>query len=168
MTHRAYLLLGSNIAPRRHIAAALAALRAHGLVKVSPVYETAPEGTTRGGPFLNAAVALDTTLDPSALKRDVCAVIERRLGRERDPHDRNAPRTIDLDLVLWDTAAILVDGAPVPDPDILTRLHVARPLAELAPDLVHPTDGRTLLAIAADLDRATPPERRPRLVSDEG
>ena len=74
---------------------------------------------------------------------------ERALDRTRDPADKFAPRTIDLDLVVHDTTAL--------DPDIVRYLHVARPLADLAPDLVHPVDGRTMAAIADALEASADP-----------
>jgi len=159
---RCYLLLGSNVDKERNLPAALRMLRPRGLVAVSPVYETPPVGTTHPEPFLNAAALLETDLAPEQVKTAVCREIERALGRVRDPDDRFAPRTIDLDIALWDGEVLTVLGSPVPDPDILRHLHAARPLADLAPDLVHPVDGRTLAAIAADLAAGGAPLPRPR------
>ena len=147
--HRAYLLLGSNLDKERNLPAAVALLRPHGLAAVSRAFETAPVGTRHPERFLNAAVLLLTDLDPDAVKREICAAVERALGRERDPADRFAPRTIDLDLVAYDDAAL--------DPDIVRYLHAARPLADLAPDLVHPADGRTMAAIADALETSADP-----------
>ena len=149
--NRVFVLLGSNIDKERNLPAAVALLRERGPVKVSPVYETSPVGIGDPGSFLNAAAELLTDLEPAAFKREVCDGIERALGRVRDPRDRFAPRTIDLDIALWNDAVLDVLGSPVPDPDILCHLHAALPLADLAPDLRHPTDGRTLAAIARDL-----------------
>jgi 2-amino-4-hydroxy-6-hydroxymethyldihydropteridine diphosphokinase len=151
---RVFVLLGSNVDKERNLPAAVALLRPHGLVAVSAAYETAPVGTRDGAPFLNAAAELRTALSPADFKREVCGAIERALGRVRDPRDRFAPRTIDLDIALWSDA--------VADPDLLRHLHAALPLAELAPDLRHPIDGRTLAAIAADLAAASPPAGYPR------
>jgi 2-amino-4-hydroxy-6-hydroxymethyldihydropteridine diphosphokinase len=163
VSHRVYLTLGSNVEPADNLPAGLALLRPHGLAAVSGVYETAPIGTGDGRPFLNAAVLLVTDTSPEEFKVAVCRRIEAQLGRIRRPDDKFAPRTIDLDIALWDDIVRKVLGSPVPDPDIVRHLHVARPLADLAPDLVHPTDGRTLGAIAAALSARAPREALPRL-----
>ncbi|HOX24514.1 MAG TPA: 2-amino-4-hydroxy-6-hydroxymethyldihydropteridine diphosphokinase [Candidatus Krumholzibacteria bacterium] len=160
--NRVYLLLGSNVDRERNLPAAVRLLRGHGLTAASPAYETEPVGTGDPAPFLNAAALLVTALGPEDVKRDVCGGVERALGRRRDPLDKFAPRTIDVDIALWNDAAFAVSGSPVPDPDILRHLHAARPLADLAPRLVHPVDGRTLAAIARDLEAETPPARWPR------
>ena len=163
MSHRAYLTLGSNVDPERNLSAGLALLRPHGLAAASSVYETAAVGTCEGLPFLNAAVMVITDHPPEEFKLGVCRRIEAQLGRVRDPGDKFAPRTIDLDIALWDDAVLDVQGSPVPDPDILRHLYVARPLADLAPDLVHPVDGRTLAEIAAALAASAPQAGLPKL-----
>jgi 2-amino-4-hydroxy-6-hydroxymethyldihydropteridine diphosphokinase len=127
-------------------------------VAVSAAYETRPVGTDHPEPFLNAAAVMETELSPGAVKRAVCAEVERSLGRVRDPADKFAPRTIDVDIGLWGDEAAGV----APDPDLLRHLHAAVPLAEVAPAVTHPTDGRTLAEIAAELARAAAPEERPR------
>jgi 2-amino-4-hydroxy-6-hydroxymethyldihydropteridine diphosphokinase len=164
--HRAYLVLGSNREPEIYLPRAVRELTAHGeVVAVSRVYETVPVGTADPAPFLNAAVVLETGCGPERFKRDVIAGIEARLGRVRDPRDRFAPRTIDIDIALWDDLVGEVLGRPVPDPDILRHLHVARPLADVEPDLHHPVDGRTLAEIAASLEAgAALPHPRPDVV----
>ncbi len=155
--NRAYLLLGSNVDPEFNIPEAVRLLRPHGLAKVSPVYETLPVGTASRAPFLNVAVLLETSLDAGKVKTEVCRSIEAALGRVRDPDDKFAPRTIDLDLVLWNSS-----DRPPPDPDIIHHLHAARPLADLVPELVHPTDGRTLAAIVRDLEAIARDDAFPR------
>jgi 2-amino-4-hydroxy-6-hydroxymethyldihydropteridine diphosphokinase len=145
------LSLGSNIEPGRNLLLAVAMLRGAGrIVGVSRVFETDPVDVTGGPLFLNAAVLFETALDPSTLKRDVIGGIERALGRVRDPGDRNAPRTIDIDISLWD-GETGPDGAPSPDPDLTRRAHVAVPLADLLPERIVPGDGRALGEIAAAL-----------------
>ena len=160
--NRVYLLLGSNVEPERNLPAAVAKLRDHGLIAVSPAYETIPVGTDHPAVFLNAAALIETSLGPEAVKLEVCADIETSLGRARNPHDRFAPRTIDLDIALWNDAILVVLGSAVPDPDILRHLHAARPLADMAPNLVHPGDGRTLAAIANALESAGESRHFPR------
>jgi 2-amino-4-hydroxy-6-hydroxymethyldihydropteridine diphosphokinase len=120
------------------------------IVGVSRVFETEPVGVSGGPRFLNAAILFETALDPSTLKRDVIGGIERALGRVRDPGNRNAPRTIDIDISLWNGEAG-PDGAPSPDPDLARRAHVAVPLADLLPERIVPGDGRALREIAAAL-----------------
>ena len=103
---RAYLSLGSNIAPARHLRAAIAALHARfGEVVVSPVYRTAAVGF-EGEDFLNAAAVLESELDPRALN-DWLHALEDAQGRERGG-PRFGPRTLDLDLVFFDD--LTLDG----------------------------------------------------------
>jgi 2-amino-4-hydroxy-6-hydroxymethyldihydropteridine diphosphokinase len=150
--HRAYLLLGSNIDPERHLAAACALLSRHGTIRrVSRVYESPPADGSAQPNYLNAAVLLETSHAARELRSGILPEIEQTLGRVRDPHNRYAARTIDIDLALFDTDVVELDGARIPDPDILTRAFVAVPLAEISPDYVHPEHGRTLAEIAADL-----------------
>lgn len=158
MSDRPILLsLGSNIDPLRNLRRAVAELaREADLVAASPVYRSAPVGAPGTPEFLNAAVEIATDRPPRDLKWDVLRPIESRLGRVRTD-DRNAPRPIDLDLALYGDR--VVDdrfpadgrGLRLPDADILRFLHAARPLADIAGDLRHPTDGRSLGEIAASL-----------------
>lgn len=151
------LSLGSNVDPERNLPAAVRLLRDRTRVlAVSGAYETDPVGTADPRPFLNAAVRLATDLPLDAFRRDVVADVERELGRVRDPADRNAPRTIDLDVSLWEGVA-----GTLADPDVALWAHVAVPLADVAPDRVLPGDGRTIAQVAADL-LADAPTPRPR------
>lgn len=144
-----YLLLGSNIDPEQNLPRAVQLLAAAGqLVAVSATYETEPVGGPDQPRFLNAAVILGSALPANDLKRYVIAGIERELGRVRDPSDKNAPRTIDIDIAIWRE----MDGDPghlnLVDRDLLRFAHVAVPLAELAPDIVPPDAGEPLSTIA--------------------
>jgi 2-amino-4-hydroxy-6-hydroxymethyldihydropteridine diphosphokinase len=119
------------------------------LVQASSLYRTAPIDSS-GDDYVNAVAALDTTLDAHALLQALLA-IEQAHGRER-PY-RNAPRTLDLDLLLYGDEVI--DDAPtliVPHPRMHERAFVLAPLAEVAPDLVIPGRGpvRPLLAAITD------------------
>jgi 2-amino-4-hydroxy-6-hydroxymethyldihydropteridine diphosphokinase len=159
-THRAYILLGSNIDPARNTVAAVRLLReACRALAVSSAYETVPVGGADQPSYINAAVVIETPLDPSRLKEDVLYPIERQLGRVRSG-DRYAPRTIDLDLVLFDSQIIRLDGSQIPDPTITRHAYAAIPLAEIAPDYVHPTTGQTLAEIAAEMPDASDVKRR--------
>lgn len=149
---RVYLSLGSNIAPLANLSRALALLAAGShLLAFSQAYRTPPQGFTEQEDFYNAAALIQTPLTPLALKHELLARIEARLGRARDPHNKNAPRTIDLDIALWGDQVFEYGEKPrrVPDPDILHFAHVAVPLAELAPELRHPVTGQSLAEIAA-------------------
>jgi len=149
-THRVFLTLGSNINAEHNLQVAVRRLasRFH-LRAVSPVYETAPVGKTDQPNFLNAAASIETDLAAAELKQALQA-IEQELGRVRTD-DKNAPRTIDLDISLFDAQVLEVGQRHIPDPDILRYPHIARPLADLAPQQRHPETGQTLQKIAQGL-----------------
>jgi len=152
---RAYLSLGSNLEPERHLRAALAELEARfGALTVSPVYRSRSEGF-EGPDFLNLAVGLDTDLDPFALNAWLHE-LEARHGRRRDV-PRYSSRTLDVDIVLYEGLVLKGPGnLEIPRPE-LDHAFVLRPLSEIAPDLVEPRSGRTL----AELWRAFPAGREP-------
>lgn len=144
----AYLSLGSNLDKERNLPAAVRLLARSGrLLAVSAVYETAPVGNPDDPAFFNAAVALETGLPPAELKEQVLAPIERQLGRQRSA-DPNAPRTIDIDISLYDDAILDLGKRHIPDPEIVRFAHIALPLADLAPGYRHPETGETLAEIA--------------------
>ena len=150
MADPVFITLGSNIRPEQNLTAALALLRADvPIVRVSRVYETAPIEST-GGNFLNAAVLIESETPPGVLKFGLLRPIEALLGRART-EDKNAPRTVDLDIALYGT--MIVDDADsqmvLPDPDILKKAHVALPIADLDPEFIHPVSGESLKLIAA-------------------
>lgn len=147
--NRAFLALGSNIKPERHIPAAVELLAAQtGLLAVSSVWETMPLGIATQPNFLNAAALVETPLDAATLKWTILRAIETELHRDRSGH-RDGPRTIDIDLVLFNQEIFMQDGLHIPDPDVLTRAFVAIPLAELDPQYRHPQTEQTLAQIAA-------------------
>ena len=151
----AYLSLGSNISPKENIAEALHLLRRYTTVlRVSPVYQSPPQGFSEQERFLNMAVELHTWRCPAEFKSAVIDRIEAELHRARDPQNRNAPRTIDLDISLWNDEVLEYGSKPwyIPDGDITRFAHVAVPLADLAPNYVHPTEGKSLREVAAGLD----------------
>ncbi|HEX4073420.1 MAG TPA: 2-amino-4-hydroxy-6-hydroxymethyldihydropteridine diphosphokinase [Planctomycetaceae bacterium] len=153
--NRAYLSLGSNIQPEQNLPAAVRALSEFGrLQAVSRVWESPPYGVSQqaaSGNFLNGALLLETELSASSICDEIILQVERKLGRVRDPRDKNAPRTIDVDLSLFNDEVLTVGRHVIPDPAILTRAFVARPLAEVAPDYRHPVAERTLAEIADEL-----------------
>jgi 2-amino-4-hydroxy-6-hydroxymethyldihydropteridine diphosphokinase len=149
--HPVVIALGSNIEPRKNLPRALRALqRRLPVTAVSRVYETAPVGTASVPVFLNAAVRSATHRSPAEIKWRVLRPIEAELGRVRTG-DRNAPRTLDLDLVLYGGLVLRdpQEGLTLPDPDLLTRAHLALPAADVAGELRHPETGKTLAEIAA-------------------
>ena len=151
----AYLSLGSNISPKENIAEAVIRLRRYTTVlRVSPVYSSPPQGFHEQEHFLNMAVKIHTWRSPSQFKSAVIDRIEADLQRARDPQNKNAPRTIDLDISLWNDEVLEYGCKPwrVPHRDITRFAHVAVPLADLAPDYVHPTECKSLRAVAAGLD----------------
>ncbi len=147
--NRAYLALGSNIDPEKNLPAAVRYLVEFGRVlATSRVWETVPVGFAAQPNFLNAALLLETPLSARDCWLRAIADVEQRLGRIRDPRNKNAPRTIDIDLALFNRDVLEVERRQIPDPEILERPFLAIPLAELDPAYRHPEDGRTLAEIA--------------------
>ncbi len=160
--HLAFLSLGSNIEPEKNLVAAVRELGRFGRVlRVSGVWESPPLGSPGRPDFLNAALLLETSLSARELKETAIAQIEAALGRVRGA-DPNAPRTIDIDIMLFDRDRLSFGKRSIPDPEVLERPFVAIPLAEIAPDYVHPVTGETLARIASRFDpRAAGMRRRP-------
>ena len=139
----AVVAIGTNIRPEYHLEAALAHLsRRTKLLALSHVYETPPVGAPGTPFFFNAAVLLRTELPPDRFITDILRPIEHVLGRRRTPNP-NAPRTIDLDLVLYSTSP---EKAEWWDPQVVQYAHVALPVAEVVPEWKVPQgpyEGRT-------------------------
>jgi 2-amino-4-hydroxy-6-hydroxymethyldihydropteridine diphosphokinase len=151
LSERCVVLLGSNVRPEPSLAAAVAELaRAARVAAVSSVWRSGAVGAPGTPDFLNAAVALDTELSPFDLREQVLRKIEARLGRTRGA-DRNAPRTIDLDLVLFGDrrGRDPSSGIVFPDPELARLPHLAVPVAELEPGRVLPDTSAPLCEIAA-------------------
>jgi len=140
---RVAIALGSNLGDREgYLRAAMAALEPsiqH--LRVSSFHETAPVGVGLQPTFLNAVAVGDTSLTARALL-DTLLAIELELGRER-PFS-GAPRTLDLDLILYDEAILDERDLTVPHPRFRERRFVLEPLAEIAPDWRDPVTGRTV------------------------
>ena len=147
------IALGSNLGDRRKfLQRAIDGLRPFltDLVVSSP-YETMPVGVGEQPTFLNAAVAGQTDFTAPALLQ-VLLDLERQLGRER-PYP-GAPRTVDLDLILYGNAVIEDPVLIVPHPRFRERRFVLEPLAEIVPDWVDPVTGRTVRQLFEDLQSA--------------
>jgi 2-amino-4-hydroxy-6-hydroxymethyldihydropteridine diphosphokinase len=148
--HFVCLALGSNIGDREaNLKQALRLLPPEVAVdKVSRLYETAPAYVLEQPSFLNIAVAGKTALSPENLLTYI-KNIETEMGRTRAV--RFGPRRIDLDIILYDNLTLDLPGLQIPHPRMAERAFVLRPLADVAPDLVHPVLGRTISELAADL-----------------
>ncbi len=137
MTARAYLALGSNLGDRlAHLQLAVDALAGTPGVRVlavSLVYETAPVGGPPQDAYLNAVVAIDADLDPHELLRR-CQQIEQLAARERT--ERWGPRTLDVDVLLFDGTRLDTDDLTIPHPRMWERGFVLAPLRDVAPHLV--------------------------------
>lgn len=163
---RTFLGLGSNQGDRlqhlRHAEASLARLVATRWIGMSPIYETEPVGGPSGqGPFLNAVAEVETTLEPPDLLIQTVA-IETSAGRlpacQRQPC---GPRPLDIDLLFYGDLLLSRPGLTIPHPRLHERWFVLRPLADLAPDLVHPLLKRTIAELLEIDARLASSEVRP-------
>lgn len=139
---RVFFGLGSNIDPQLNLRLAIDELeRRFGNVERSPAYRSSAVGFD-GPDFLNLVVALDTSLSPEELHEEIEAIHELA-GRKREA-DPFASRPLDIDLLLYGDLVRAEGPIRLPRPDVLAYAFVLRPLADLAPDLVHPVTGRSM------------------------
>lgn len=153
--HRAFIGIGSNIEPRddylHRACGAIADANDIELLAVSEIRETEPVGPIMNQPaYLNAVLELSTVL-PAHELLTALLVIERSLGRDRTTEERWGPRTIDLDILLFDDTNIDEPGLIVPHPRLTQRRFVLEPLSELAPDIKVPGTGTTVMTHLARL-----------------
>ena len=145
MTHtrnQVCLLFGSNIEPESNLPRAIRLLAGTiPIQRVSSAWETKAVGSD-GPNFINAAVLASTSLDPITFKERVLRPLEATLGRVRSS-DKNAPRTVDIDIVLWEEQTV--------DPDLTLHAYIAVPVSELLPDLNLPDTKEALRKTASRL-----------------
>jgi 2-amino-4-hydroxy-6-hydroxymethyldihydropteridine diphosphokinase len=153
MAVKAYIGVGSNIAPEEAIVRSFSLIRE--LVRITAVstcYWTLPLGGRDMSRFVNCVWEIETDTDARELKYGMLKDIEIRCGRIKSD-DKYGPRTIDLDLLLFGNIVIKEIGFTIPHPDIRERPFVAFPLFEIAPGLVLPDTGEPIGAVAASLNR---------------
>ena len=149
MKKLAAIALGSNLESRfgdreGNLWEAVERIRELGEVKaVSSSYDTEPVGYLDQPRFLNAALVLETSLEPTELMRALLEV-EQAMGRERVGAVAKGPRVIDLDLLLYGQVVMNTTELTLPHPEMLERRFVLEPLAEIAPGMVHPVLGLTV------------------------
>jgi 2-amino-4-hydroxy-6-hydroxymethyldihydropteridine diphosphokinase len=151
----AIVLVGSNIDPVENISKAIRILRQQiEICKITKGYETESVGSP-GPNFLNLAILLNTAYKVDDLKWKVLRPIEQKLGRERSL-DKNAPRTIDLDITVFDGIVM--------DHNLWKRFYIAVPVAELCPDLMNPETGQSLHKITETLSKGNFVKIHPEIV----
>ena len=143
----AYLGLGSNMGEREiNLLKALSLLgQETQLIKTSSIYETKPVGYEKQASFLNMVCQVCTKLKPVDLLRLV-KQIEENVGRKSS--FRNAPRIIDIDILLYDNTIMKMRDLVIPHPRLVERAFVLIPLAEITTELVHPELGRSIAELA--------------------
>ena len=149
LQHIAFVGLGSNLEdPGNQLCRAfdeLGKLPDTRLVARSSLYRSAPQGYTDQPDFVNAVAKIVTALTPQALLQELLQV-EHRHGRQRT--FRNAPRTLDLDVLLYDDVQLHEHGLTIPHPQMHLRIFVLQPLLEIAPDCIIPVVGQAQQALA--------------------
>ena len=156
MPRIAYIGLGSNIdskagTPAETVVAAADSLADVGtIVAKSSLYQSEPVGYEDQPAFVNAVVAVRTDAEPEEVLK-VLLAIERSFGRDREKGIPKGPRTLDLDLLLMDDVIVESPSLVVPHPELQNRRFVLAPLAEIAPEVVHPALKRTVLELLREL-----------------
>ena len=145
----AYLALGTNIGNKRRnmiTAAALLAERVGDVLALSGFYETEPWGFQSENTFLNAALQLDTSLSPLELLKET-QEIEIEMGRTQKSNGAYHDRIIDIDILLYDNLVLQTPELTLPHPLMHERLFVMEPLAEIAPNVIHPVFKKPVISL---------------------
>lgn len=147
-----YLSLGSNLGDRKENLEKALELLSHRLrVKsISSLYETEPVGNQMQPKFLNIAVKAETTLEPAGLLL-LLKGIERKMGRLPGP--KNSPRTIDIDIILFDKSIVKTPNLTIPHPRFSERAFVLVPLQEIEPDAIDPVSRKSISQLGRELDK---------------
>ena len=146
-----YLGLGSNIDARANISSGIDVLRqTFDRVECSPVYQTAAFGF-EGNDFINLVAAVETDMSPLGLKHFLTG-LEDRHGRDRQS-PKFSDRTLDIDTLLYDDLYLLSPALNIPHDEILEAVHVLKPLAELAPGLIHPVCRKSMIELWNEFPR---------------
>ncbi|MEJ2516212.1 MAG: 2-amino-4-hydroxy-6-hydroxymethyldihydropteridine diphosphokinase [Gammaproteobacteria bacterium] len=164
--HEVYIGAGSNVEPERHLRAGVTALaERYGVLRLSPVYRNSAVGFS-GDDFLNMVVAFDTD-DTVAELADFLGEVEAASGRNRTD-EKFAPRTLDLDILLYGDFVGDAGGMQLPRPEITSYAFVLKPLADLAPDMPHPGKGTSFAELWNGFDASGHPLQPVTLDFTEG
>ena len=162
MTYKAFIGIGSNLGvPAENCEKAIRLLRATPDIDVetqSSLYESEPVGNTDQNWFVNAVVAIKTSLSPEALLESILK-IEKNLGRER--REKWGPRIIDLDLLVYEDRVSNANDLTLPHPEMSNRRFVLLPFSEIAGDYLHPVENKSI----QDLLRELPPNPQVKIIS---
>ncbi len=152
MKHTAFIGVGSNLGtPSENCEKAIRLLHTQSDIEVvarSSLYESEPVGDVDQNWFINAAVAVKTSLEPVALL-NILLNIEKKMGRER--REKWGPRIIDLDLLAYGNWVVHSDSLTLPHPEMTKRRFVLLPLSEFAGDYTHPVKNKTIHALLKEL-----------------
>jgi 2-amino-4-hydroxy-6-hydroxymethyldihydropteridine diphosphokinase len=149
--HTVYLGLGTNLGDReQNLRQAITGLRQWvRLTAISPLYETEPWGLAEQPLFWNLCVAGETTAPPRDFLAH-CKELEREIGRTPTVHW--GPRLIDIDILFYDDWVLRDDQLSIPHPSLAQRAFVLRPLADIAPDFIHPKSGLKIIDMLKQVD----------------
>lgn len=152
--HKVYLGLGSNLGDKvENIMSAVKQIqiRIGQVVALSPLYETLPEGFDSDNTFVNAACMVQTELLPEEVL-ECTQVIERELGRRsKSINEIYSDRSIDIDILLYDNLIVELPHLIIPHKHLHERKFAMQPLADIAPDIIHPTMGKTISILNEEL-----------------